>query len=429
MDIKAGLAHRSSRPGRPGSQHDDDANVESAAEVDHPLKGQFEFAIAASLDDLEACFTLLHNAYVASGFMAPHPSGIRVTPHHALPTTTTLGAKVDGKAVGTLSLVRKGVFGLPMQSVFDIESVRSRPGQITQISSLAVHPEWRRKAYSILIPLMKFMHDYCLRQFDTRHLVIAVNPAHINMYESVMVFRRLTEHSVDRYDFVNGAPAVGATLDLHELPELYERVHGHRRGRQNLIQFFLHSELVEARFPARPWNTTNDPVMTPRLLDHFFNRRTQVFDELDERRIRLLHSIYFEAEWAEILPALPLSFSAVHPLRREPRYSMNCPGVLRLAGALDPDVFDVVVIDVSRHGCQALTVGPLELGSTGTLRVELGSGVISLVGATVVRQSGSHLGMKYSFRIEQPDANWERFVNWLPGVHVEAAFPPATSTA
>ena len=144
MDIKAGLAHRSSRPGRPGSQHDDDANVESAAEVDHPLKGQFEFAIAASLDDLEACFTLLHNAYVASGFMAPHPSGIRVTPHHALPTTTTLCAKVDGKVVGTLSLVREGVFGLPMQSVFDIGSVRSRPGQITEISSLAVHPDWRR---------------------------------------------------------------------------------------------------------------------------------------------------------------------------------------------------------------------------------------------------------------------------------------------
>ena len=58
--------------------------------------------IAETQEELEACFKLLHNAYVDSGFMKPHPSGMRVTIYHALPTTTTLCAKYDGQVVGTI---------------------------------------------------------------------------------------------------------------------------------------------------------------------------------------------------------------------------------------------------------------------------------------------------------------------------------------
>jgi len=81
--------------------------------------------IAETREDLEACFALLHDAYVASGFMQPQPSGLRVTPYHALPTTTTLCAKFDGEVVGTLSLIREGVFGFPLQSAFDLTAVRA----------------------------------------------------------------------------------------------------------------------------------------------------------------------------------------------------------------------------------------------------------------------------------------------------------------
>ena len=52
---------------------------------------------------------------------------------------------------------------------------------IAEISALAIHPRWRKTGGSILFPLMKFMYGYCTRYFDTRHLVIAVNPAHIDL--------------------------------------------------------------------------------------------------------------------------------------------------------------------------------------------------------------------------------------------------------
>jgi GNAT superfamily N-acetyltransferase len=396
------------------------------ADVEPSLRGRLELGIAATREDLESCFALLHDAYVSSGFMEPHPSGIRVTPYHALPTTTTLFAKVEGQVVGTLSVVREGVFGLPMQAVFDITPVRSRQGRIAEISALAVHPDWRRSGGAILFPLMKFMHDYCLRRFDTRHLVIAVNPSHIDMYESILIFRRLTEKTVDRYDFVNGAPAVGATLDLHELPDLYKQAHGHRRGRRNLYEYFVHSELLEARFPPRPWHTTNDPVMTPELLDHFFNRRTQTFSELDERKRRLLHELYPEPQWAAVLPPLPSGAAMAHPLRTEPRYSMRCPGRMTPVGDEAAAAIDATVIEVSRHGLQALLSRSVPIGTRSRLRVELGNDTLSDVEVVAVRHAAAEDEAYFGFRVVRTDEAWLRCVRWLSGADDEASAPAAT---
>ena len=179
--------------------------------------------IAQTKEELEACFRLLHDAYVGSGFMEPHPSGMRVTIYHALPTTTTLCAMYDGEVVGTLSLIRESVFGFPLQSVFNLQEVREKEGRLAEVSALAVHPKFRNTGGTILFPLMKFMYDYCSTFFDTRHLVIAVNPNRIEMYESLLFFERLKQAGVDNYDFANGAPAIGASVDLHHCPGIAER--------------------------------------------------------------------------------------------------------------------------------------------------------------------------------------------------------------
>ena len=374
--------------------------------------GRLELTIARTQDDLEACFALLHHAYVGSGFMRPHPSGLRVTPYHALPTTTTLCAKVDGKVVGTLSIVRDGVFGFPMQSAFDISSVRAKEGRIAEISALAIHPQWRKTGGSILFPLMKFMYGYCTRYFDTRHLVIAVNPAHIEMYESLLFFSRLPEKTVEHYDFVNGAPAVGATLDLHEAPTLFERAYSHKPGKRNLHRYFTATEMPEIAYPPRPWHTSNDPVLTPALLDHFFNQRTQGFDELDPRHRRLLHSLYREPQWAAVLPRLAADADSTAGLRRETRHSMHCPATLTALGrhALAQRV---TIVEVSLHGFLARTTSVLAIGARCSLDAELGEGVLSHTQAEVVRQARSDAGQFYGFRIENPDNAWRRCVAWL----------------
>lgn len=378
-----------------------------------PALGEdFQLKIAETQDELEACFALLHDAYVASGFMRPHPSGLRATPYHALPTTTTLCAKMGERVVGTLSIVREGVFGFPMQSAFDITAVRAKEGRIAEISALAVHPAYRKTGGTILFPLMKFMYEYCTRYFDTRHLLIAVNPNKIEMYESLLFFRRLTAQVVEKYDFANGAPAVGATLDLQEAPEIFHQAYARKPGRRNLHRYFVETTLPQIRFPAREWNTSNDPVLTPALLDHFFNRRTQGFDALDERRKLLLHSIYRGPQWAAVLPRLAPETAAGKHLRRHPRHTLKCPAALT---PMEPpgNAQPITIIEISEQGFQARATQSLQIGQRCSVTAELANGIHSRVQAEVVRTASSDSGQLFGFRIDEPDPAWTQCSDWI----------------
>lgn len=366
---------------------------------------RLQLSIARTSEDLQACFSLLHEAYVSSGFMKPHPSGLRVTPYHALPTTTTLMARYDGAVVGTLTIIREGVFGFPLQSIFDLHAVRARTGRIAEISALAVHPRFRNTGGTILFPLMKFMYEYCTAFFDTRHLVIAVNPNRVELYEALLFFQRLQPQVIDSYGFANGAPAIGATLDLQLAPELFRAAYAGRSQRKDMHRYFTDLALPNIEYPRRPFHTTNDPVMSPALLDEFFNRRTQGFAELDERRRRLLHAIYPEPAWRAVLPAVTGGSDEDPSLRRHRRYSLKCPARWKAASGQGA-ALDIEVIDVSRHGFLARVEQALPDGSHGEAQVELGSGRSTTVEAVAVRRVCTAAGTFHGFRIDLPGTAW-----------------------
>jgi GNAT superfamily N-acetyltransferase len=384
---------------------------------------RLRLGIARTAEDLSACYSLLHDAYVSSGFMKPHPSGLRVTPYHALPTTTTLMARYDGEVVGTLTIIREGVFGFPLQSIFDLHAVRARSGRIAEISALAVHPRFRNTGGTILFPLMKFMYEYCTAYFDTRHLVIAVNPNRIELYEALLFFDRLQQQVIDNYDFANGAPAIGATLDLQLAPEMFRAAYAGRKQRKDMHRYFTDLVLPNIEFPQRPFHTTNDPVMSPALLDEFFNRRTQVFAELDDRRRRLLHAIYPEPAWQEVLPTIAGTTDEDNPLRRHRRYSLKCPA--RWTSASAPgEALGIEVIDVSRQGFLARVERPLPDGSRGEAQVELGEGRSTTVEAVAVRRVLTPAGTFHGFRMILASPAWQACI-----AELEARDAPAGECA
>lgn len=372
---------------------------------------KLQLKIASSREDLAACFKLLHDAYVDSGFMKPHPSGMRVTSYHALPTTTTLAAHYDGQVVGTISMIREGIFGFPMQSAFDLTPVRALGGRIAEISALAVHPDFRKTGGAILFPLMKFMYEYCRDFFDTRHLVIAVNPNRIEMYEALLFFHRLRSEVVQSYDFANGAPAVGAALDLHAAPEIFRTIYDGRRPRKNLYDYFTKVRLPNIAFPDRRYYTTNDPVMTPEMLDYFFNQATDGFSQLDDRQRRLLHEIYHEDDYRAVLPALPQRPQGA-VLRRQHRYSLRCPAHLRLVRPTGPSL-DLDVVDISMNGFLAQAPQPLPEHGLGEVSVQLGAGIVARNEAEIVRRVPSGETLLYGFKLEQPCPEWRRCVSDL----------------
>ncbi|CAN5392843.1 hypothetical protein BH11PSE9_BH11PSE9_01160 [soil metagenome] len=389
----------------------------SMVDCDPQPDPRLQLKIADTQEELEACFRILHDAYVASGFMQPDPSGMRVTIYHALPTTTTLCAKYDGQVVGTMSLIREGVFGFPLQSVFDLTSVRAKTGRIAEISALAVHPSFRKTGGTILFPLMKFMYEYCTTFFDTRHLVIAVNPNKIEMYESLLFFERLQESAVANYDFANGAPAVGATLDLHRAPELMRQIYGRKKGRKNLHNYFVNTRLTNIVFPTRRYFTTNDPVMTPDMLDYFFNRKCNVFGSMEDRKKHLLHSIYDLGEYRRALPTAFASANNVHPLRKHQRFSLKSPGLLELNIDGLREAFRLRVVEVSLYGFKAECDRALPLDLQGSAGIELGANERSVVDCTAVRLEQTGGSRFYGFRIKEPDASWRNCVNALEQGH------------
>lgn len=364
--------------------------------------------IAETQDELEASFRLLHDAYVDSGFMKPDPSGLRVTIYHALPTTTTLCAKWDGEVVGTISLIRESAFGFPLQKIFDLTRVRQKAGNLAEVSALAVHPAFRKTGGAILFPLMKFMYEYATQYFDTRHLLIAVNPNRIEMYESLLFFERLAANVVDNYDFANGAPAVGAFLDLKHAPAIMERAYSGKKTRKNLHRYFTQVALANISLPNRRYFTTNDPVLTPALLDYFFNQRTRGFADLDDRKKALLHSIYDVPAYRQVLPEPPALGDGVK-LRQHQRFSVKCPGRVCLDTASAP-MLKVEVIEVSEYGFQAYVTENLPLNIWSSATVRLGKHEVSVVKAMAVREKANGFNGFYGFQVGEPDLVWRKFV-------------------
>lgn len=385
----------------------------SLVDCDPAPSERLQLKIAETQEELEACFKLLHDAYVDSGFMQPHPSGMRVTIYHALPTTTTICAKWDGEVVGTMSLIRDdSVFGFPLQSIFDLSGVRAKEGNIAEVSALAVHPRFRKTGGAILFPLMKFMYEYSTSFFDTRHLVIAVNPNRIEMYESLLFFQRLTANVVEKYDFANGAPAVGAWIDLHQAPEILARTYGAKSPRKNLHAYFTQANLPNIQWPQRRYYTTNDPVLTPELLDYFFNVRTHGFATLGDHEKALLHSIYDLPEYASVLPALPEGADGRRH-RQHRRYSFKCPGDLRVTCGDHKARYTMDVIEVSKYGFQAKSADrlPMQIWSDATVR--LGSNDISSFKAIAVRDHVNDASNSYGFNLGEPDVVWSAFIEAL----------------
>ena len=330
-----------------------------------------------------------------------------------MPTTTTLCAKFDGEVVGTISLIRESVFGFPLQAIFDLNEVREKRGRIAEVSALAVHPKFRNTGGTILFPLMKFMYEYCTTFFDTRHLVIAVNPNRIEMYESLLFFQRLTENAVETYDFANGAPAVGASVDLYVTPEIIKRVYGKKPKRKNLYLYFLRTKLRNIVVPSRRYFTTNDPVMTPELLDYFFNQCSSTFESLGEREKGLLHSIYNLPEYQQVLPAVVSESNVRTPQRKHQRYSVKCPGSFSVAGLEKTDVFALRVVELSLDGFLAHSKVPLPTNVWGEACIRLGREEKSVITAKAVR--GKHKGRYgfYGFKIIEADLSWRKLVGVL----------------
>jgi hypothetical protein len=171
---------------------------------------------------LEEARRLLHDEYVARGYMTPEPGGMRIAFHHALPSTRVYVGRDGGRVIATIALVPDSVHGLPCDALYpwELGVMRARGERIAEVGAFAIDPRYRTAARDAVRALVHAVAAAATR-FTT--LCITVNPRHVRFYETRLGFERFGP--VKPCGAVNGAPAVPLRLDVRRARARLQSLH------------------------------------------------------------------------------------------------------------------------------------------------------------------------------------------------------------
>lgn len=208
--------------------------------------------VAAALDEWCAAFSLIYDCYRREGLSEDCPSGMRVTPHHLLPTTSTIIARFQDSIIGTLTLIRDSQDGLPIESVYgaEVAAMRREGHVLAEVSCLATEPLSRTEYPYVCMRLMRFLGQHA-RFLGVERLLIATHPRHFPFYRHTMGFRGFGRET--SYPTVAGAPAVAALMDFCDVdvqrPRLYEECFGKPIHREALLPCPMPPHIVDELRP------------------------------------------------------------------------------------------------------------------------------------------------------------------------------------
>lgn len=363
--------------------------VRNAVRLPMTVPEDIVFKIASTTDELEASFKLVYDSYLPVGYCSENKLKMRATVYHALPTTTTLLAIDAGKVVGTLTVVRDNRLGLPLDKIFDIQNLRTNSSRVAEITSLAIHKDYRReRGGQILFPLLRLMYEYTTSYFGVNQLVVTVHPRDVDFYMSLLLFERVPGTGIVDY---LGAPAVVLHLDLNLALEKYQRTYSTRRPEHNLFDFFVNKEFPTIKLPAREYNKINDPVVSYDYYQQMFVKKLHI-EHISDRR------------------SVEACFRQTDHLRSHFRIEVEAPAVI--------EGVKFTVMDASRRGFRAFTTEGFSFQSEVEVRIEIGTGIYAHVTAKPVWMS-PHRGV--GFEITKADENWYSFIVFLYRDHFKTA--------
>jgi hypothetical protein len=185
--------------------------------------------VASSRVEREGAFRLAYRCYVRAGLCGPSASGMRATPYQLIPSTDVFIADLHGEVISTLSLVRDGALGLPLEAIYpaEVHTRRSAGMRIAEVSCLADRRKSEARFFGMFCDLARVMVQMANRE-GIEQLLIAVHPRHASIYRRAMGFEQIGDNR--DYPAVNGNPAVALCLDFarvqRERPDIWERFVG-----------------------------------------------------------------------------------------------------------------------------------------------------------------------------------------------------------
>lgn len=356
------------------------------------------FKPAESTEEFFSAFRILHDSYVEFHYMKPCPSGLRVTPYHLLPGTVTLIIKEAEKVVGTVSIVRDSPLGLPMDKIFDLAPLRQGGLRIAEISSLAIRRDYRWQKGALLHRFIRYLWKFSCEYLAVDTFVCAVNPAMYELYESIYLFRSIPhENRVGKYDFVNGAPAVGLVAPAKGNFPVWERFYGNRAPEGNLFEF-ISRPFLENEFHFEP---TYYSVFQNSMRSETRERilRDPILDPTRNLSIEERFKILCQLGWPKRLD-VDLLKGIISPRQRSERFEVFCP----IPG------LQTQVLDVSSSGLK-LAFAPWDEGRVPDfLPIRIGPEHVARVKPRMAWKSRNGLS---GHEIVDADSTWEEFISHL----------------
>jgi len=377
------------------------------------LPDNLSFGIARTKADLDAAFSLLYDAYLKENITAPMPSKRRITLFHCLPSTTTLVAKRNKEVIATISIIRDGIFGIPAQDLVDLTRFRVPGKRMAEVSSLAMRNDLQGQSSGVMFYLTKYLIKYSRECFGVDRFIIAVHPKRIPLYEGIFLFVPLHKRQIKGYGFANNAPAIIATQNLETAEARFKQIYGATPLHRNLYEFLFRTfstrEKACMEFPKRKYVSISDPVMTPDLMDYFFNRVACLFASLSDRQLQQLSSVYAHPQFITVLPRPKGGFGTPES---DPGYDMKCYGLVYPENTPMP-VF-MTVLNVSKMGMRMHADVLLPQKTRPRFFIVVGHHRVAAVKGECLSSRGPLHWIKF-YRV---DANWEGFIQYQEYRHL-----------
>jgi hypothetical protein len=175
----------------------------------------FRVSMPSSEDEMKDIFGLVYRRYLDYGYQAPDPSEMRFRIHNLIPFSYPLVVSSRNGVEGTITVVREGPLGLPMQRYFgpELSSCSSGSGEMCELTSLAVGGNRGiLESRELLFHMFRYAFILSRDLLGCTDFCMMTNPRHAQFYRKQFRFEIIGE--VLECDCVGNAPAVPMYLNL-----------------------------------------------------------------------------------------------------------------------------------------------------------------------------------------------------------------------
>jgi hypothetical protein len=211
------------------------SNALVRARLDLPTSNPFQITIADTAKDKKAAMRLCYQCYRKKGIIPANDMRMHFTPWHKSGNAITLIAKDGKRVIGTLSIILKNKFGVPMNRMFKLCEIEHF--DFAEIGCLAIDKKYRQKG-RVLFPLTRLMWIICYFKLRLHFILITVHPKHIKLYKRIYLFRDIPGEKMAKNFTPTGKPGVAMYLNIPMSLSRYYAVYGKRDKKTNLYKYF-----------------------------------------------------------------------------------------------------------------------------------------------------------------------------------------------